>query len=77
VASLLGIPTEFLANALTIRQIETKHGARAGTTYALNLNKMQVRNTPLPCGSLFPLALPRWPSAHIGCLLSVTGDRFA
>ena len=43
VASLLGIPTEFLANALTIRQIETKHGARAGTTYALNLNKMQVR----------------------------------
>jgi len=42
VGTLLGIPPEFLANSITIRQIETKHGARAGTTYALNLNRMQV-----------------------------------
>ncbi len=44
-ASLLGIPSEFLANALTIRQMETKHGARAGTTYALPLNRMQARGS--------------------------------
>ena len=42
VATLLGVPASFVGNGLVIRQMETKHGARAGTNYAVPLNRMQV-----------------------------------
>ncbi|KAL6066179.1 Myosin-1 [Balamuthia mandrillaris] len=42
VASLLGVPPSFLSNALTIRQMQTQHGRKAGTNYAVPLNRMQA-----------------------------------
>jgi len=45
VASLMGIDPTFLQNSLTIRQMQTQHGARAGTNYAVPLNRMQALAT--------------------------------
>eukprot|EP01102_Stenamoeba_stenopodia_P010428 TRINITY_DN313_c0_g3_i2.p1 TRINITY_DN313_c0_g3~~TRINITY_DN313_c0_g3_i2.p1 ORF type:complete len:1264 (+),score=385.55 TRINITY_DN313_c0_g3_i2:434-4225(+) len=42
VASLMGIPSPFLKNALEIREMETKHGQQRGTTYKVPLNYVQA-----------------------------------
>ena len=43
VASLLGIPANFLKTAMEIREMETKHGMARGTTYKVPLNYVQVQ----------------------------------
>lgn len=41
----MSIDPSFLTNFLTIRQMQTQHGARAGTNYAVPLNRMQALAT--------------------------------
>ena len=45
VASLLGVPGQFLKTALEIREMETKHGMARGTTYKVPLNYVQACST--------------------------------
>jgi len=41
-AALLKVPSSFLKNVLEERTVETKHGAKRGTTYKVPLNKIQA-----------------------------------
>ncbi len=43
VANLIGVPSNFLKNALEVRQMETKHGGgQRGTHYNVPLNRTQA-----------------------------------
>lgn len=41
-AALLKVPSSFVKNVLEERTVETKHGAKRGTTYKVPLNKIQA-----------------------------------
>ena len=42
IAGILGVPGSFLGQSMTIRQMQTSHGAKAGSTYSVPLNRRQA-----------------------------------